>query len=582
MSYPTIPQHVIDDLITRTDIVELVEARVPLKSMGHNLKGLCPFHQEKSPSFTVSAVKQFYYCFGCHASGNAIGFLMAFDRLSFIEAVEYLAKQQGVTLPKEYLPTPTAAQKTDVDHYALLQSVMQFYCTQLKQDAQSARVIQYLKNRGLSGEVCKRFGMGYAPMQWDALAKKFPNDCKALTATGMLIEKNNSQYDRFRDRIMFPIRDRRGRVLGFGGRILEKGEPKYLNSPETGLFHKGSELYGLYEAMQAVRQFPYMIVVEGYMDVVALAQFGINEVVATMGTALTQKQFSRLFRLSHEIILCFDGDTAGKSAAWRALETSLPLLTDDCSLKFIFLPEGHDPDSFVREMGANAFLDLIKKSSPFSEVFIKHLLAQVDTSYVSGQARLVSLAAPLLAQLPQGVLREMLIEQLMQYTRLDRARLLHAIFPNQSIKKIAPKRDMGPPLPAMERAICLLLQQPQMAVLVTKVEDLSLLPYAKTNLFVELVKLLQTTPGLTTGAVLSHWEDEAAKDLAALAAKPLLLTQLEAIEREFVGIITKLHQEVANVKLGDLLTRIRKDDLSTLTELDRNQVHELLHKDEEG
>ncbi|MGA2655757.1 MAG: DNA primase [Gammaproteobacteria bacterium] len=581
MSYQTIPQPFIDDLIARSDIVELIESRVPLKSAGHNLKGLCPFHQEKSPSFTVSATKQFYYCFGCHASGNAIGFLMAYDRLSFVEAVEYLAKQQGVSLPKEY-SSNTHYEKQNVDHYELMKEVMQFYCQQLKQHPQKERVINYLKNRGLTGEVCKQFAIGYAPENWDGLLKKFNSKRDELLATGMLIEKNNSYYDRFRDRIMFPIRDKRGRVIAFGGRILDKGEPKYLNSPETALFHKGSELYGLYEAMQAQRQFEYMIVVEGYMDVVALAQYGITATVATMGTALTPKQFTRLFRLSKEVILCFDGDDAGRNAAWRALETSLSLLSDEYSLKFIFLPKGYDPDSYVRELGTQAFLQQLKKSTPFSEFFIKHLLAQVDTSYVSGQARLVSLAAPLLAQLPKGVLREMLIEQLMPYTRLDRARLLQAIFPNEStVKKIAPVKVKTGGLSPVDRAVCLLLQQTEVVSLATKVDDLAVLPYANTGLLIELVQLLKDEPGLSIGAILAHFGQEGQQELAALAAKPLLLTNNEAIALEFSDVINKLHQEVSQVHLGQLLAKIRKDDLSQLNAEDRSKIHELLRKDEE-
>ncbi len=581
MSYQTIPQHFIDDLIARTDIVELIEARVPLKSAGHNLKGLCPFHQEKSSSFTVSQTKQFYYCFGCHASGNAIGFLMAYDRFSFIEAVEYLAKQQGVSLPKEY-SSNTTYEKSNVDHYDLLKEVMQFYCQQLKHHPQKERVVQYLKDRGLTGEICKQFAIGYSPSEWDSLLKKFNPKRSELLATGMLIEKNNSHYDRFRDRIMFPIRDKRGRVLGFGGRILDKGEPKYLNSPETALFHKGSELYGLYEAMQAKRQFDYMVVVEGYMDVVALAQYGITTTVATMGTALTPKQLTRLFRLTPEVILCFDGDDAGRDAAWRALETSLPLLSDEYSLKFIFLPNRYDPDSFVRELGKDAFLQLIKKATPFSEVFIKHLLAQVDTSYVSGQARLVSLASPLLAQLPQGVLREMLIEQLMPYTRLNRARLLEAIFPGQvNTRKIAraPAKTGG--LSPVDRALCLLLQRTEVVGLVNKIEELQVLPYANTGLLIELVHLLQAQPSLSIGALLAHWPEAVQQELAALAAKPLLLTEDDAIVREFTDIVNKLHQEVTQVQLGHLLAKIRRDDLSELNPADRSKIHELLRKDEE-
>ncbi len=580
MSLQQIPQRVLDDLIARTDIVELIDQRLPLRSAGNNFKALCPFHQEKSPSFTVSQTKQFYYCFGCQASGNAIGFLMAYDRLSFIEAVEYLARQQGVTLPKEYIGE-SVHNKASPDYYELLKQVMRFYSATLKAND---RAIQYLKNRGLTGEVCKRFGIGYAKAEWDALIKHFgATSVPTLLETGMLIEKNNSRYDRFRDRIMFPVRDKSGRILGFGGRIIDNGEPKYLNSPETLLFHKGSELYGLYEAMQAQRHFDYILVVEGYMDVIALAQYGISAVVATMGTALTQKQMNRLFRTSQEVILCFDGDTAGRQAAWRALEVSLPLLGDERSLKFIFLPEDEDPDTCVRKMGAEAMLKRIKEASPFSEVFIKHLLAQVDTSHVSGQARLMSLAAPLLAQLPQGVLCEMLIEQLGAYTRLDKKRLLQMVFPDQKStpqKVVAKSGMMG--LSAVDKALCLLLQHTKLADLLERVDDLATLPQPQIHLLIELVQLLQLQPGLSTGAILAHWTDpKIQSELAALAARPLLLAEEAAVTHEFVDIIEKLRKEVTSVQLGDLLVRIRQNDLSTLSPTDQARVHELLRKDEE-
>jgi len=360
-----IPQQFIDDLLNRVDIVEIIDSRVPLKKKGKEYSACCPFHNEKTPSFTVSQNKQFYHCFGCKANGSAIGFLMEYEHLSFPDAIEELARSQGIDVPYEggQRPDPEA-KKAQTDLYDLMQEADQFYQKQLRQHALSEQAVNYLKERGLSGEVAKIFGIGFAPDGWDNLLKALgttPEHEKALVTAGMLIQKDNGKcYDRFRDRIMFPIRDRRGRCIAFGGRILPKEQPndkdaKYLNSPETPLFHKGRELYGLYEARQALRDIPRLMVVEGYMDVVALAQFEVRYAVATLGTATTPDHLQRLFQLTSEVVFCFDGDRAGKEAAWRALQTCLPEMRDGRETRFMFLPDGEDPDSYIRKIGKEAF-----------------------------------------------------------------------------------------------------------------------------------------------------------------------------------------------------------------------------------
>lgn len=378
-----IPQQFIDDLLNRVDIVEVVDSRVPLKKKGKEYSACCPFHSEKTPSFTVSQNKQFYHCFGCKANGSAIGFLMEYEHLSFPEAIEELARSQGIDVPYEggQRPDP-AVKKAQTDLYDLMQQTDQYYQQQLRQHEQAQTAVDYLKQRGLSGEVAKDFGIGFAPDGWDNLIKALGNTAekeKALVTAGMLIKKENGKcYDRFRDRIMFPIRDRRGRCIAFGGRILPKDQPndkdaKYLNSPETPLFHKGRELYGLYEARQALRDIPRLMVVEGYMDVVALAQFDVRYAVATLGTATTADHLQRLFQLTSEVVFCFDGDRAGKDAAWRALQVCLPEMRDGRETRFMFLPDGEDPDSYIRKIGKETFELEIKKSQTFSEYLFKQL-----------------------------------------------------------------------------------------------------------------------------------------------------------------------------------------------------------------
>lgn len=415
-----IPQTFIDDLLDRVDIVDVVNSRVQLKKAGKNYKACCPFHEEKSPSFTVAQDKQFYYCFGCGAGGNALGFVMEFDRLDFLPAVEMLAKNAGMEIPREAAPDQRVTKQKD-SLYSILTESDKFFRQQLRTHQEAKVAVDYLKGRGLSGKIAAQFGVGYAPPGWDNLLKVAGGDDqknKLLDESGMIIVKpeEKKQYDRFRHRIMFPIRDQRGRTIGFGGRVLDDSTPKYLNSPETPVFHKGRELYGLYEARQALKEIPCLIMVEGYMDVIALAQYGIANAVATLGTALTENHLQKLFRYTSEIVFCFDGDSAGRRAAARSLEIALPEMRDGVSAKFLFLPDGEDPDSMVRQLGTEAFLGQVEKSQPLSEFLFEQLSDGIDSSTADGKARLSKICAPQINRIPQGVFRQLMLEELSRRT----------------------------------------------------------------------------------------------------------------------------------------------------------------------
>ena len=415
-----IPQSFIDDLLDRVDIVDVVNSRVQLKKAGKNYKACCPFHDEKSPSFTVAQDKQFYYCFGCGAGGNALGFVMEFDRLDFLPAVEMLAKNASMEIPREAAPDQRVTKQKD-SLYLILSESDKFFRQQLRTHQGAKVAVDYLKGRGLSGKIAAQFGVGYAPPGWDNLLKVAGgNDQKnrLLDESGMIIVKpeEKKQYDRFRHRIMFPIRDQRGRTLGFGGRVLDDSTPKYLNSPETPVFHKGRELYGLYEARQTLKEIPCLIMVEGYMDVIALAQYGIANAVATLGTALTENHLQKLFRYTSEIVFCFDGDSAGRRAAARSLEIALPEMRDGVSAKFLFLPDGEDPDSMVRQLGTEAFLEQVEKSQPLSEFLFEQLSDGIDSSTADGKARLSKICAPQINRIPQGVFRQLMLEELSRRT----------------------------------------------------------------------------------------------------------------------------------------------------------------------
>lgn len=450
-----IPPSFVQDLLSRVDIVDVVGRHVPLRKGGANLMGLCPFHGEKSPSFSVSPSKQFYYCFGCGASGNAVGFLTAHLGLGFVDAVKELAQQVGMTVPEDdRSPLDRERAQAQRAHQGSLGEVLRkasdHYRRQLKI---SPRAIDYLKGRGLSGEIAARFGLGYAPEGWRSLAGVFPSyDDPLLEESGMVIaheaesgqESDRKRYDRFRDRIMFPIRSVQGEVIGFGGRVLDQGEPKYLNSPETPLFSKGRELYGLYEARTAMRQRGHALVVEGYMDVVALAQCGFGNAVATLGTACTAEHVQKLFRFTDSVVFSFDGDAAGRRAAGRALEAALPHATDIRSIRFLFLPSEHDPDSYVRTLGADAFERCIEAAVPLSRQLIDEAREGCDLGQAEGRARFVAMARPLWLALPDGSLKRQLLRDIATTGGLDAAELAEMWQGQAAARRPRPNPDRGP------------------------------------------------------------------------------------------------------------------------------------------
>lgn len=440
-----IPQSFIDDLLDRIDIVDTVDSRVKLKKTGKNYSACCPFHDEKTPSFTVSPDKQFYYCFGCGASGNALGFVMDYERLSFPEAIESLARVAGLTVPRE---VQTEAQiKREQERksiYSLLEKADEFYQQQLRHHSSKHMAVTYLKGRGLDGKTAKDYGVGFAPPGWDNLLKALANhdeDKHLLIEGGMLIhhDQDKKLYDRFRHRIMFPIRDIRGRVIGFGGRVLGDAKPKYLNSPETPVFHKGQELYGLYEARLAYRDLPRLLVVEGYMDVVSLAQFGIRYGVATLGTACGEDHLEKAFKYTNEVVFCFDGDKAGRAAAGRALDASLTTMADGRTVKFLFLPEGEDPDTLVRKIGPDKFETMISMAVPLEDQLFDTAAEGLNIRTMEGRATFSKRAAPMLDKLPKSVFRELMFENLATRTGLNRNILQDLI--SEAAKNPEPKPE---------------------------------------------------------------------------------------------------------------------------------------------
>ena len=540
-----IPASFIDELMGRTDIVEVINARVPLKKAGREYKACCPFHGEKTPSFTVSPTKQFYHCFGCGAHGTALGFLMDFEHLSFPEAVEELASLAGLEVPRE--ESQGSDRRTDL--YGLLDAVAAFYRDELKRHQPA---IDYLKARGISGATAATFGLGWAPEAWDAVLKRFGRDdetVRRLATAGLLIERDGGgHYDRFRGRVMFPIRDARGRVIAFGGRVLGKDEPKYLNSPETPLFHKGRELYGLYEARQALRQIDRLLVVEGYMDVVGLREAGIAFAVATLGTATTPEHLERLFRVTEEVVFCFDGDRAGREAAWRALENALPTLREGRQVRFLFLPEGEDPDSLVRAEGAEAFAARLDHARPLSEYLHDELAARVDMESMDGRARLAELAKPLVARVPEGVFRALLVRRIARAVGMDEAGYGRFVEAAAGEAPRAPARAR-PARPApgrsslVRRAVALVVHFPGQAAEVAVPAGLA--HFDRPGMDLLLALLADVRPGMSAGVLLERWrEHEAWPHLQKLAAAEMLATE-----------------EVATAELQDCLERLEEDQV---------------------
>ena len=579
-----IPQHFIDQLINRIDIVDLIDSYVPLKKAGANYKACCPFHNEKSPSFTVSQTKQFYHCFGCGANGTAISWLMEYEHMEFREAIEKLASNVGLDIPEEaqgYEHKPKVSQ--GIDLYQLMDTVNEFYQTQLRQHPDKQQAIDYLKNRNLSGEIAKRFGLGFAPDGWDNLMSAHgATDAskKALVDTGMLSQNDNERiYDRFRARIMFPIHDHRGRVVGFGGRVLGQGEPKYLNSPETPIFHKGSELYGLYAARGGIKEAGNVLVVEGYMDVVALAQAGIDNAVATLGTATTPMHLQRLLRHSQNIVFSFDGDRAGRAAAWKALETCLPLLDDGCQISFLFLPDGEDPDSMVNKIAKDAFIELIEKATPLTDFLIDSLVQQADLERLDGRAKLVRLAKPLLAKFPKGVLRKLVIERLAGMTQtspqdfLDTANTTKSSTFSRANKKTASRHTQPLPMSTVRKAISMLIQQPALAQSIPTEFDLSKITIKGGDLLNQLIGSAKLDPAMNTAALLEqHRQESHFSALEKLAGHDHLIPENE-ISNSFIVLLQQLENDSTGQQLEELLEKSRHE---TLNNDEKNRLKELL------
>ena len=506
-----IPKSFIDELIGRADIVEVVGARVTLKRAGSNYKGLCPFHGEKTPSFTVSPSKGFYHCFGCSAHGTAIGFLMAYDNLEFPDAVEALAEMMGLEVPRESSGVPERKDEND-ELYALLREADQIYRAALRS---SDKAIAYLKKRGVDGPTAGRFGIGYAPDAWDTVLKQLgTSDARIakLTQAGLVVTNDSGRrYDRFRDRIMFPIRNApRGQIIGFGGRVLDSGEPKYLNSPETPIFRKGHELYGLYEARQNPGRPKQIIVTEGYLDVAGLVQHGIENAVATLGTATTPENLRRLTRLTDRILFCFDGDRAGRTAAWRALETALPYGGGTLELKFLLLPEGDDPDSFVRTKGPEAFRALAEKAAPLSDFLVNELSTRVDFGSVDGRSRFQAIAKPLLKRLPEGTYRAAVMDAFAATLRLA-PDVLDSLMSDDKEPARAPSRAAhagGKRKTVVQKVINLALHYPGAAARTADSQRLASLNQPGTDLLRRVFAAAAETADVSTARVLENLRDD--------------------------------------------------------------------------
>lgn len=630
-----IPRTFIDDLIDRVDIVEVIDHRVKLKKAGKNYSACCPFHDEKTPSFTVSPDKQFYYCFGCGATGNAIGFIMDYERVSFPEAVENLAKSAGIEVPREDHRNPQqraqeqAQEKARQSLFDLMEAANNYYQQQLREHSHKHHAVNYLKQRGLSGHIAKDFGIGYAPAGWNNLASTLGTSNEKqerLLEAGMLInnEDKDSIYDRFRDRIMFPIRDSRGRVIAFGGRVLTQEKPKYLNSPETPIFHKGKELYGLFEARQYHKQLPRLLVVEGYMDVVALAQYGIRYGVATLGTACGEEHLQRAFRFTNEVVFCFDGDAAGRKAARRAMENSLTTMEDGRQVKFLYLPEGEDPDTLVRQIGTDKFARLIEGATPLESFLFEELGQNLNTQTMEGRARLCKLAAPLLDQLPRGVYRELMFNQLANRTQLSMDALMTLLeelptsaeqtassqpkptntYHNTHHKSHAPAAPQGqarteislssdgrhsssrrqasiqsPHLASDELALALLLFQPKLAQAAHNTEVLQHHPSESMRILLELIELLQSRPEYSSGQILGHWQGTYGADtseyLQQLLSKGLLFHHLSELdleqqhhfnpEAEFIGALQHLEKQQQQQDCKNIIEQLNHKPIDTWT-----------------
>ena len=600
-----IPQTFIDELIARADIVEIIGLRVPLKKAGREYRACCPFHNEKTPSFWVSPDKQFYHCFGCGAHGTVLKFLMEHDRMAFPEAVEDLAERLGLEVPREAGSAPSNTKRAEEPLYDLMGQVAKFFADSLARDA---RARAYVERRGLEPATLEQFSIGYAPNSWNEVLRRFgtsETERRALFDLGLIIERDRGQirdgdrhYDRFRDRIMFPIRDVRGRVIAFGGRILDQGEPKYLNSPETALFHKGRELYALFETRRTRSNLKRLLIVEGYMDAVRLHQAGVNYAVATLGTATTPEHFKRIFRLVSEVVFAFDGDRAGRAAAWRALQHALPEAREGREIRFLFLPEGHDPDSLVGEEGREAFEKRLDSTLPLSEYLVSELQSQADLSHADGRARFAELARPLLVRLAEGVYRELVLKRIAESLGIARERLeeLMDLAPAPSARPAVDSnsgsfatgsyaaaqsrtRTSGGRGSLVRQAMVRLVRFPALAQQVT-LEERGALEACK-EAGVDLLRLLlddlREHPLQIPAQVIERWADKPGGDvLPKLLHREEMVADEAVAAQELHGALAKLADTVAVERQKELeeksrWTRLSPEELKEFQELIRRK-----------
>ena len=577
-----IPQNFIDDLIARVDIVEIMGSRIQIKKAGKEFKAVCPFHDDSNPSLTISPSKGFYHCFSCGAHGTAVGFLMNYEHLSFIEAIESLASSLGVEIPYEQNQQPI---KKNNNLYDLLAEIQAHYQLLLKKNSGA---IEYLKNRGITGDVAKRFNVGFAPPGWRNILDKYgtsKNGISELLKLGLIIQKdNNNYYDRFRERIMFPIRDNRGRYIGFGGRILNQEQPKYLNSPETPLFHKGRELYGLYECQQALRNIQRIVVVEGYMDVISLAQHGIDYAVASMGTATTDDHFNRLFRLTDYIYFCFDGDQAGLDAAWRALKNALPHVREGRQIKFVFLPEKDDPDTYVKKNSATAFEKELDDGLDLSDFLIEKLAKDIDMKSIDGRARLAEKTKPLINQIPEGIFKELILEKLSEAIGLSTAKL-NKLLVNQDnqlarngrsriISRLPKKKLKGGPS-VIKKAITLILNYPSIANDITH-EKIGKNAKPGVEILKKLITTIQEKPQITTAGLIELWRDDPeGKFLGQLAISELPENEDFNAKDELQDCLHQIMRDNHKARITHLINKQSNNELASD---EKKELKDLINK----
>ncbi len=565
-----IPRSFIDDLLNRVDIVEVIDSRVPLKKKGREYWACCPFHGEKTPSFSVSPGKQFYHCFGCQKSGNAVGFLMDYDHMEFVEAIETLASSLGLEIPYEQgSGPPRPARDTLEPMFQTMESCSDYYQAQLKGSQQA---VEYLKNRGISGQTAKTFGIGYAPEGWNNLE----GDQKLLVDTGMLILKDQGKnYDRFRNRLMFPIRDRRGRTIAFGGRVINpEDNPKYLNSPESALFHKSQEIYGLYEMKKAVTNIDRIYITEGYMDVVALAEHGVQTAVATLGTAINNRQIESLFRVCKNLVFCFDGDAAGKKAAWRSLEECLPSLKEGRLARFLFLPEGQDPDSYIGEFGKDAFEQLAQDASTLTQFLFQTLLAECNISTLEGRAQFLDRLRPYFGQIPLQSLKDQILAEVEQRLgqKIDgrMLRLLGEDKPAKATPSRLPEQHWTP----TRLAINLLLKKPSLANTTGTHHELADSDIPGVDLLLKILDRIHEDPEISTQNLLDRFRgDEHEPHLYKLAMMEPPIEDDDSLERMFIDCLQRLQKQYIDHRQKRLITKLQSGEaLSEAEKLEHKKL----------